>query len=177
MGQHPTPGAPGRRHTFARRVGLFGSTVEGTAAGVYGLIISSAVMAASHAESAVAVVAAVVVTLLIYWSAERYARLVAERIHEGHRPGRSQVLAQVTSGWEMVTASAVPVAALVVLRLGGVELRAALFAALVCSTLLLCLAGWEMDRHGRLTRAERIVSTAVAGTFGVAMIVLKVALH
>ena len=44
-----------------------------------------------------------VVTLTIYWGAERYARIVAERIHEGHRPNWTSVRFQLTRGWEMVT--------------------------------------------------------------------------
>ena len=59
---------------------------EATASGIYGVIVSAAVMSASHADKAYKVIIAVVVTLTIYWGAERYARIVAERIHEGHRP-------------------------------------------------------------------------------------------
>ncbi|WP_344509760.1 hypothetical protein [Dactylosporangium maewongense] len=150
---------------------------ESTAAGIYGVIVSAAVMAASHAHTAAATAVAVVVTLLVYWSAERYARLVAERIHEGHRPAWAVVRRQLASGWEMVTASAVPVAVLVAADLAGHSQPWSVVAALVCSTLLLCLAGWEVGRHGRLSRAERVVSAAVAGSFGVALIVLKTALH
>ena len=73
--------APGWPPQLAR-----GSTEEATAAGIYGVIVSAAVMAASHAPTAVATVVAVLVTLTIYWGAERYSRIVAERIHQGHRP-------------------------------------------------------------------------------------------
>ena len=99
-----------------RSAGTFGLGMarddeESTADGIYGVIVSAAVMAASHAETAVALAAAVLITLAIYWGAERYARLVAERIHNGHRPNRAQVRRQLTSGWEIVTASALPLVA------------------------------------------------------------------
>jgi hypothetical protein len=170
--------SPGpRQPSFSTRVRLTRVTPESTATGIYGVIVSAAVMAASHASSALAIDVAVLVTLVIYWGAERYARLVAERIHEGHRPTWHEVRLQLTTGWEIVTASAIPLAVLAILRLLGVALAVAVIGALGCSTLLLCLAGWEIGRHGQLTVPERLVSAAVAGLFGFAMIVLKVLLH
>ena len=150
---------------------------EATAAGIYGIIISAAVMAAAHTPSAIATDAAVLVTLIIYWSAERYARIVAERIHQGHRPSRQTVRDQVTSGWEMITASFVPLAVLTVVRVAGASLRTATIVALICSTVLLCVAGWRVGAQGRLSRMEQVVSTLVAGAFGAAIIVLKALLH
>jgi hypothetical protein len=160
-----------------RLVRVTGSTEESTAAGIYGVIVSAAVMATSHAPSAAGVAAAVFVTLFIYWSAERYARLVAERIHEGRRPSWHHVRLQLTTGWEIVTASALPAGVLVVARLLGVDLSTAVISALVCSTLLLGVAGWEIGRRGRLSFPERLVWAAAAGAFGVALIALKAALH
>jgi hypothetical protein len=167
----------GRGPSISTRLGLTRDTEESTAAGIYGLIVSAAVMAASHAASAAAMIVAILVTLAIYWAAERYSRLVAERIHAGHRPTWRQIRVQLTAGWEMVATSALPLAVLAVLRLAGVRLDRAVLWAMVCSTLLLCVAGWEIGRHGQLTLAERLASTAVAGVFGVALILLKATLH
>lgn len=150
---------------------------EATASGVYGVIVSAAVMSASHAEKAYQVIIAVVVTLTIYWGAERYARIVAERIHEGHRPSWSTVRHQLTHGWEMVTASVLPLLTLAVMTLLGARLSTAVFGALVCSTVLLCVAGWAIGRGGRLTTRERVASTLVAGMFGALFVLLKALLH
>jgi hypothetical protein len=163
--------------SLSTRLRLTRATEESTAAGIYGVIVSAAVMAASHADSAVALILAVLVTLTIYWGAERYARLVAERVHEGHRPTWARLRFQLATGWEMVAASALPLAVLAFLRLLGVDLDRAVFWALSCSTLLLCIAGWEIGRHGRLTGPERLVSAAVAGLFGAGLIILKALLH
>jgi hypothetical protein len=160
-----------------RSVRVTGEAKERTATGIYGIIVSAAVMAAAHAPSAVITVAAVLVTLVTYWAAERYARIVAERIHEGHRPSWQTVRDQVTTGWEMVTTSMLPLGVLILVRLLGAGLRAATIWALVCSTVLLCIAGWRVGRGGRLTRLEQIISTVVAGIFGVGLIVLKAVLH
>ena len=156
---------------------LAGATEESTAAGIYGLIVSAAVMAASPADSAAVLVVVVLATLVIYWGAERYARLVAERIHSGHRLDWTHARRQLTSGWEFVTASVLPLAALVIVRVVGVDLETAVLVALGCNTLLLCLHGWEMGRLGHLTRLERVATTTVAGLFGVLLIALKTTLH
>lgn len=150
---------------------------ESTAAGIYGVIVGAAVMAAAHAPSTAAVAVSVVVTLAIYWAAERYARLVAERIHEQHRPTWSAVRRQLTTGWEIVTASALPLVVLLVVGALGASLYAAVLAALACSTVLLGVAGWEMGRGGKLTPAERVAAATAASMFGAVMILLKALLH
>lgn len=150
---------------------------EATASGIYGVIVSSAVMSASHALKAYQVIVAVLVTLVTYWGAERYARIVAERIHEGHRPSRTTVRHQLTHGWEMVTASTLPLVVLAVMSAFGARLSTAILAALACSTVLLCVAGWAVGRDGRLTTRERLVSCAVAGMFGLFFIALKTWTH
>src|SRR6059058_3769246 len=108
-----------------------GRDEESTSAGIYGVIVSAAVMAASHAERIVAVAVSVLVTLVVYWSAERYARLVAARIHDGGRPGRDQVRHELTHGWEIVSASAIPLIVLVVAATLGAQVFGAVIAALV----------------------------------------------
>ena len=163
--------------TTSLHFGATYDTEEGTAAGIYGIIVCTAVMAASHAATAPAAIAAVIVTLIIYWAAERYSRIVAERIHAGHRPTRHTIRVQLTTGWEMITASAIPLLVLVIVRLLGASLYAALVSAMACSTVLLCGAGWRMGRQGGLPIWERIASAAVAGLFGVALIILKTVLH
>ena len=150
---------------------------ERTAAGIYGTIVSAAVMASSHADSAGTVIAGVGVTLVVYWAAERYSRLVAERIHEDRRPTWSEVRRQLGTGWEIVTASAVPLLVLAGFALRGAGLTTAVFAGLISSTLLLCLAGWEIGHGTRLSFLERTALVVIAGGFGGLMIALKALLH
>lgn len=152
-------------------------TEENTAAGIYGVIVSAAVMAASHADSVWRLEASVLLTLVIYWAAERYSRLVAQRIAQQRRPSRREVRLQLTSGWAIVTASALPLAVLAALGVLGADVNVAIVAALTTSTVLLCVAGWEIGRGGDLRPLERLVSAAVAGAFGVVMVLLKALLH
>lgn len=157
------------------RVRLRQETAEGTAAGVYGIIVSSSVLVTAHAETAVKLDVIVVVTLTIYWAAERYARIVAERIHEGHRPTWHVVREQLTTGWEIISLSVLPLLVLLLARAVGAGLNLAILVALICATVLLGAAGWRMG--AKLTPVERTVSTLVAATFGAIMIVLKILLH
>jgi positive regulator of sigma E activity len=163
----PVPGHVSMRH----------EDQEATASGIYGVIVSAAVLSASHAETAYAVIIAVLVTLITYWGAERYARIVAERIHVGHRPSWTSMRHQLTDGWEMVSASTLPLVTLAVMTLLGSELETAVFGALICSTVLLTAAGWSIGRGGRLSTGERITSTLVAGMFGAFFVLLKTFLH
>jgi hypothetical protein len=149
------------------RIRLKHDDAEGTAAGIYGLIVSSSVLVTAHADKAY--------KLDIYWLAERYARIVAERIHEGHRPPWHTVRAQLTSGWEIMSASLLPLIVLLLARAAGAGMNLAVLCALIAGTLLLCVAGWRMGEQ--LHPGERLVSTLVAGMFGVGMIVLKILLH
>ena len=163
--------------TVPRSVHVTRHNQEATASGIYGVIVSSAGMSASHAEKGYQVILAVLVTLVIYWGAERSSRIVAARIHEGHRPNWTRVRHQLTHGWEMVTASTLPLVVLAVMSVLGAELSTAVHAALACSTVLLCVAGWAVGRDGRLSTSERVVSTVVAGMFGIVFILLKTLLH
>ena len=110
-------------------------------------------------------------------SAERYARLVAGRIHDGRRPTWQEIRRQLTTGWEMVSASVLPLVVMTAVYQLGAGLDTAILAALGCSTVLLCLAGWQMGRHGQLSTFERVASAAVAGAFGLFMVALKALLH
>ena len=150
---------------------------ESTAAGIYGTIVSAAVMASSHADEARTVIAGVGVTLVVYWAAERYARLVAERIHEHHKPTWRQARRQLGEGWEIVTASALPLIVLAVMAARGESVTVSVYAGLACSTVLLCIAGWEIGRGHGFSLVERTVLIVVAGAFGGLLIGLKALLH
>ena len=163
--------------SVSERMRIFNRDEEATASAIYGIIVGSAVMSASQADQAYKMIIAVLVTLTIYWGAERYARVVAERIHEGHRPSWTSLRYQLTHGWELVSASALPLITLAVMSVLGADLGTAVIGALLCSTLLLCVAGWAIGRGGGLSTRERLVSTLVAGMFGLFFVLLKTQLH
>jgi hypothetical protein len=150
---------------------------EHAATGIYGTIVSGGVMAAAHIERAAVLSMAVVGTLLIYWTAERYSRLVAERIHGGERPTWAHVREHLTSGWGFVTVSFVPLGVLLLTRLTGASMYASVIAGLCASVVLLFLQGWRIGSSGHLETWERLFVAAAAAAFGLLLIALKSLLH
>ena len=90
------------------------------AAGIYGAIITAAILdtAGGHLPTA-ALVISVVVTLLVYWLAEEYAELLGEQAQGGHLPDRARIQGALAATWPMVSASYLPLLALILARLAG----------------------------------------------------------
>jgi hypothetical protein len=149
-----------------------------TANAIYGVIVSTAVLASVKSGDTVGRLAvAVLVTLLVYWAAERYAHLMARRIRLGRKQTHAEVRRQLSDGWELVTASFLPLLVLLATSLLGAELAGSVLSALVCGTVLLSLVGWRVGREAHLGLGQRLLSAAFAGAIGVVMILLKTFLH
>jgi hypothetical protein len=148
-----------------------------TANGIYGVIVGTAVMAAAHGDAVGRLAVAVLVTLLIYWAAERYAHVMARRIVLGRGLMRVELRGELSHGWELVTASFLPLLVLVGSSMLGAGLFGSVISALLCSTALLVHSGWRVGREAQLGLVQRFLSAAFAGAFGVAMIALKTFLH
>src|SRR5262249_38830322 len=88
------------------------------AAGIYGAIITAAILdtAGGHV-STTALVVSVVVTLLVYWIAEEYAEVLGEHTAGGRLPGRAYIQGSLVSSWPMVSASYLPLLAVVLTKL------------------------------------------------------------
>ncbi|MGZ4435645.1 MAG: hypothetical protein ACXVW7_18785 [Trebonia sp.] len=148
-----------------------------TANAIYGLIVCSGVMAAGHRDSAGQLAVAVLVALVIYWAAERYAHAMARRIVFGPAESWRVVVRDLGRGWEMVTASFLPLLVLVVTYRLGATLATSVLIALIVSTVVLCAAGWRVGSEARLRPLQRVFSALGAGAFGFVMILLKMFLH
>ena len=120
-----------------------------TADAIYGIIVSSAVMASAHGQSVVKLAVAVLVTLLIYWAAERFAHVMGERIVHSPELTASQLRRHLGTGWELVSASFLPLGVLLGSGLLGADVDRAVVAALICATALLFAAGLAGRTGGR----------------------------
>jgi hypothetical protein len=152
--------------------------VDRTAASVYGIIVAGSVLAAGAGHTTVPQTAvAVVVTVVVYWLAESYAHLLATRV-VGESPARLDHLRhRLHNSWPLVTASFLPVGALLVAALLGASDRNAVTFALLFTTALLALLGWTAGRRTGRRGLALAASTVVSGLIGLVLIVLKLSLH
>ncbi|MDZ5662177.1 hypothetical protein HN031_15665 [Nocardioides sp. zg-1308] len=145
---------------------------------VYGLIIGGAVLATVPEDFRLVRVALnLFITLVVYWAAETYVHWISVRTLAGRALTSAEKREVVGDGWPLVAACAVPVAFLVVEALFRVETALAVDLALGLNAVLLLVVGWRMGRAGHLRGGALVVATVAAGLLGVAMIVLKIALH
>jgi hypothetical protein len=148
------------------------------AAGIYGTIVTAAVIAAGGNQlSTAALEATVLVTLVVYWVAEQYAELLGEHAHAGRLPSMSVVRSSLAAAWPMVTASFIPLLSLATARLFGASAPGAADVALAVTLAMLLTHGHAAGRAAGLHGARLILVTATAGLLGIAMVVLKVVLQ
>ncbi|MGX7681380.1 hypothetical protein ACSMXN_21040 [Jatrophihabitans sp. DSM 45814] len=144
------------------------------AAGLYGLVVTAAVLASAGGQlHTVPLVLAVFVTLLVYWLAEEYAE-VGEHASAGHLPSWPQIRSGLAHKWPMVSASYVPLLALAVARLLGASAPGAAYTALGVTVAMLTYYGWSAGRALHLRGGGLLVMTSAAGGLGVVMILLKI---
>ena len=144
------------------------------AAGIYGAIITAAILATAGSElHTSALVATVVVTLGVYWVAEEYAELLGEQAEAGSVPSWNYVRGALAATWPMVSASFAPLVALVVARLAGASITVADNVGLVVAILLLMVHGWLAARSAQLHGVQLIITTSIAAALGLVMVALK----
>ena len=140
------------------------------AAGIYGAIITAAMIAASGTElPTAALVTAVVITLLVYWVAEEYA----EQAEGGRLPTWDSIRGLLTATWPMVTASYLPLVALVLARLADASVLTAVNVGLGLAILELTFHGWSAGRAAQLRGRKLLFATSVAAALGIVMVLLK----
>jgi Na+-driven multidrug efflux pump len=136
--------------------------------------VTAAIIAAAGGHlRTIALAAAIVVTLIVYWVAEEYAELLGARAEQTQPLSRGYVRAELVATWPMVSASYGPVAALLVARLFGASDAVAADIGLAAAILLLVGHSWSAGRAARLRGRQLIMTTCVAAVFGLVMVVLK----
>lgn len=144
------------------------------ASGIYGAIVTAAVLAAlSRSLSTAATVVAVVVTLVVYWLAEEYAEVLGEQAEGGRLPTLRSVRIMLWETWPLVSASFLPLLALVFTRLAGGSLPVSANVALAVAVLLLVVhslvAAWAAQLRGWALAGV----TLAAACLGLVMVLLK----
>jgi hypothetical protein len=143
---------------------------------IHGTVVGAAAMAAASLHGTLGqVVVSVLVTVLVYWAAEQYARVLSAAVRGPDRVGR--VLEVLRGGWPMVEAAYTPLAVLVVIQLLTHDLRTGVLVALGVATLVLGGLGHAAGRRAGSGRLAAVGWGALSAGFGVAIILLKLLLH
>jgi hypothetical protein len=144
------------------------------AAGIYGTIITAAILDTAGGRLPTdALVIAVVVTLLVYWVAGEYAEVLGEQATGGRLPGWAYICGALGATWPMVTASYAPLLALVIARVAGASALEAANAGLVVAIVLLAFHGLRAGLAAQLRGWQLFAACPVAAVLGLVMILLK----
>ena len=144
------------------------------AAGIYGAIITAAILdTAGGRVSTTALVVAVVGTLVVYWLAEEYAELVGEQVEGGRLPSWASIWGALAATSPMISASYAPLLALVLAWLAGASALTAANVGLAVAVVLLTIHGWRAGRSAKLHGWQLLAATSVAAVLGLVMIALK----
>jgi hypothetical protein len=144
------------------------------AAGIYGTIITAAVLVSAGSRlDTLQLEISILVTLLVYWLAEVYARVLSGQLQGGRLPTWQDVRAELAAAWPMVSASFLPLLLLLVVRLAGASSSAAANAGLAATVLLLVFYGWSAGRAAGLRGIRLLFVTLIAAALGLLLILLK----
>ena len=111
--------------------------------------------------------------MVVYWLAEEYAEILGEQAAGGRLPGWAYIRGALVATWPMVSASFVPLLALVLSRLAGASALTAANVGLVAAIVLLTIHGWLAGRSAQLHGRKLLFATSVAAALGLVMILLK----
>ena len=144
------------------------------ATAINGLVVCSATLAASAASERFRVVAiTTLVTGIVFWAAESYSQGVARRAVKKASLGWPDVRAIAVQEWPMVSATFVPLGALLLAGALGASVSTAVYVALGVVIVLLaaagCTASWESGIRG----VRLVASTFLTALLGLVMVALK----
>lgn len=151
----------------------------GPAEVLYGAVVSGAVLAvtSAHVETGESVVLSTAVVSATYWLAHVYAEAIGGRFEDRDHSTGYRLRHALQNNLGVLYGSAVPLVAFVIARLFRQDVSEAALRALWFTVLLLvCSAGVAAGKAG--VRGWKLVGeTAVAGGFGVVVILLKILQH
>ncbi|PPK67030.1 hypothetical protein V5P93_003371 [Actinokineospora auranticolor] len=143
---------------------------------IYGTVVGTAAMATAGAHRTLGgTVATVLVTVAVYWVAERYADALAAAVRGPDR--RARIGRALRQGWPTIEAACAPPVVLVAFVLVTGDLRAGVVVALAVSTVMLSALGHAAAKHAGATRLVAVGCATGSAVLGVVVILLKTFLH
>ena len=146
---------------------------------LYGAVVSAAALGVlAHADESTGVAVGTLGVLLVYWSAHVYIHAFSKQL-EGGDTGRFLQRTRASAREEIgVLIGGLPaVAVYVVLVAFGVHPPTAGYISLFFVIVLLFTVGYLSAIRAGLTRRIALVEAAGAGSFGVAIVLMKALLH
>ena len=156
-----------------------GLLLRNPASAVYGTITVGALLAAesAHAETYAKSVAAVLITMVVYWLADSYAIYVGERLRSGGSIRVSRLLATMRHELAILAGATVPLATLVLCWLAGVSLSSALNAAVWACAAVIVATELVAGLRAHLTTRQLLAQSALGALLGLAIVVMRALLH
>lgn len=149
------------------------------AAAVYGSILASAVVASLDVGdvAAPAMTVSLAGTMVVFWLSHVWADAVADRMRERRRYDWRGLRAAATWHWPMLEAALGPLAALALADLGVWQRATAVTVALAIGVVQLVGWGIVVGRRTFDSWPAALLSGAVDGLLGLALVVLKTLVH
>ncbi len=140
---------------------------------IYGTIIGGSVMAATEEHTPVGEVAAtVVVTLIVYWLAERWSFLLGSQM-TGQKVTVRHAREVFAEGWSMVQASYLPLLVMLIASFVGADSDLAVDLALGATIVVLVELGYTAAHRAGRTGWALAGSAGFTGLLGVLLVLLK----
>jgi hypothetical protein len=148
-------------------------------AAVYGQVLASSQVAALSLDESLdsaAILLALTGTVLVFWLAHVYARVVADRVQRP-APTGGEVVQAMRFEWPVVEA-AVPAAVALSLGIVGVlSTENSVFLAISLGAVNLFVWGLAIGRRLNLGRVQMLALAFSNALFGLVVILMKVAIH
>jgi hypothetical protein len=167
------------RDAPSSRAGPVGLILRNPGDAVYGTIAVGALLAAESArtETYPETVAAVVITLFLYWLAHSYAELVERRLEDETKLTLSRALDTLMTELPILLGAAVPLLTLLVWWAAGASLSSAVLAAVWTSAAIIVAIEVVAGLHARLKGRELLFQILLGAAVGLLIIALRVLLH
>jgi len=155
--------------------GLAGSSrAQQLAAGIYGAIVTAAILSAAGDQlSVLDLLVSILITLLVYWVTEEYASLLGGQLARGGVPSWPEIRGALAARWPLVTASYLPLLVLVLTALAGAAATDAANAGLVAAAAELVMYAGSAGRAAGLRGRRQVLVIVSAAVLGLLMIALK----
>jgi hypothetical protein len=153
---------------------------ENLASGIYGTILSTALIAAYSEDPGsdpLQVAAAVLVAALVFWVAHAYADMLARGFVGTRGAGFAQARAELAREWPLVLGSIPPVLPLLLGPLGIISDDSAETVAIATGVALLAAWGMVIARRRGSGLIGIAYSAGVSALFGVVVVGLKALVH